>query len=108
MRLAQRGEPRHIERMSKRTSHLSVFPPGLAMQLAWTSWEVIMWRSLLVLQNRCSAGEYERMVTEKVQAAQRSAAVIMGSAGLPDAASVLAPWHTLARANLRRLRASGG
>ncbi len=72
-------------------------------ELALASWETIARRSCMMLGGSCSAAEYQRMVLEKAQAAQRSAAALMSgrSQGL---AAALAPWHRRATANARRLR----
>ncbi len=84
--------------------------PLMAAQLMLSSWEVIARRSLLMAQNRCSPFEYQRMVTEKMQAAQLSAVALMTSGmtsgGEASLAAVLAPWHRRAKANARRLRRS--
>ena len=78
--------------------------PFLAADLALSSWEVIARRSLLMAQNRCTQREYRRMVREKVQAAQLSAATFMLSGGRASAAVLLAPWHGRVKANAKRLR----
>ncbi|MBW4093207.1 MAG: hypothetical protein HIU82_19215 [Proteobacteria bacterium] len=78
----------------------------MAAQLMFSSWEVIARRSLLMAQNRCSPLEYQRMVTEKMQAAQLSAIAMMATGGQANLAAVLAPWHKRAKANARRLRRS--
>jgi hypothetical protein len=78
----------------------------MAAQLMFSSWEVIARRSLLMAQNRCSPLEYQRMVTEKMQAAQLSAIAMMATGGQASLAAVLAPWHQRAKANARRLRRS--
>jgi hypothetical protein len=78
--------------------------PLMAAELALSSWEVIARRSLMMAQGRCSPLEYQRMVSEKVMAAQASAAALMAAGGQASMASVLAPWHRAARANAKRLR----
>ncbi len=72
--------------------------------LAVTSWETIARRTLMMAQGRCSAAEYQRMVQEKVAAAQQSAAVLMRSQGQCGGKAVLAPWLRRTRANAKRLR----
>jgi len=54
------------------------------------------------LSGRCSPSEYQKMVAEKVKAAQQTAtaAMVPGVA----ATALLAPWHKAARGNSRRLR----
>ncbi len=76
----------------------------MAAQLAMSSWEVIARRSLLMAQGRCSPAEYQRMVAEKVAAAQASAAAMMASGGRASFATLMAPWHRKATANAKRLR----
>jgi hypothetical protein len=78
--------------------------PLLTMQLALSSWKVIARRSLMMAQNRCSSAEYQRMVIEKMAAAQRSAATFLASGGRAGPAALLAPWHSRVRANAKRLR----
>jgi hypothetical protein len=73
-------------------------------QLALSSWEVIARRSLLMARNQCSPLEYQRMVLEKVKAAQLSAAALMTVGGRPKLTAVLAPWHRAAARNVKRLR----
>ncbi len=73
-------------------------------QLAIASWEVIARRSLMMLGNSCSPAEYRRMVAEKHAAAMASAATLARSGGSAPLAALLAPWHSRAAANVRRLR----
>ena len=72
-------------------------------ELALASWQTIMLRGALVASGACSAAEYQRMVLEKLTAAQRSAMVMALSGGRCTAEAVLAPWRRSARANARRL-----
>ena len=78
----------------------------MAFELAVASWQVIAHRSLMMATNQCSPLEYQRMVMEKMQAAQLSAATLLASGGQASLAAVLAPWHRRAKANARRLRRS--
>ena len=70
-------------------------------QLMVASWETITRRTLMVIQGACTAAEYQRMATEKVAAAQLSAAALMQGRGH---AAMLAPFVVRARANAKRLR----
>lgn len=78
--------------------------PFLAADLALSAYEVIARRSLLMARNRCTPAEYQRMVLEKMQAAQHSAATFMLSGGKASATALLAPWHRRVKANAKRLR----
>lgn len=90
--------------MRRRRSRAPKTLPLMMSQLALSSWEVIARRSLLMAQDRCSPFEYQRMVLEKVRAAQRSAATLMTSWGRPKLTAVLSPWHQEAAKNVKRLR----
>jgi hypothetical protein len=70
------------------------------------SWETIARRSLLITRNDCSPAEYRRMVREKAEAAARSTARLVS--GRATMTSLLAPWHSRAIANARRLRKKQG
>jgi hypothetical protein len=84
-------------RRSRRT------PPVVFAELALHSWETIAWRLGMIAFGTCSVAEYQRMVTEKLAAAQLSALALLVRDG--DAAgAALAPWHRAAAANARRLR----
>ncbi len=78
--------------------------PLMMTELALASWETIARRSLMMAQGTCSRTEYQRMVLEKAAAARRSATLLAQPWVELDAASLLAPWHTRASANARRLR----
>jgi|HubBroStandDraft_2_1064218.scaffolds.fasta_scaffold2885470_1 hypothetical protein len=88
----------------KRKSRLDTAFPVMAMQLAFSSWEVIARRTLMMAQNQCSPLEYQRMLAEKVSAAQRSGVAFFAAGGNPTAAALLSPWHRSAVANAKRLR----
>ena len=72
--------------------------------LMLASWETIARRSILILQNDCSPAEYRRMANEKAEAAARSAIRLASGSGRATMGSLLAPWHSRAVANARRLR----
>jgi hypothetical protein len=89
-------------RTRKRRQKLSL--AGMMTDLALASWETITRRSLLIMQNDCSPAEYRRMVNEKAEAAARSAARLVSGGRRATMTSLLAPWHTRAMTNARRLR----
>lgn len=78
--------------------------PAMMLELTLASWETIGRRSLMMAQGTCSPAEYARMVREKTTALTQSASVLTRSRGAPSAAALLAPWHSKATANARRLR----
>lgn len=65
------------------------------------SGETILRRTVLMATGKCSPDEYQRMVLEKVQAAQASAVALLTGRGEK---AVLAPWHGRVVANAKRLR----
>ncbi len=83
-----------------RLKRRSVDLPFMIAELAAASWATIYHRALLIAQGTCSVAEYERMMTEKSAAMQRSLAAFQAGKGH---AAVLAPFLTRARANARRL-----
>jgi hypothetical protein len=85
----------------KRRQRLSL--AGMMSDLMLASLETITRRSFLILQNDCSPAEYRRMANEKAEAAARSAARLVSGGGA-TMTSLLAPWHSRAIANARRLR----
>ncbi len=78
--------------------------PLMVGEMAMASVETIGRRLLLIAQGRCSPAEYQRMLMEKVAAAQRSAAIVATSAGKAKPHAVIAPWHSRVTANAKRLR----
>lgn len=72
--------------------------------LTMASWETIIRRSMMMAQGTCSAAEYQRMVAEKVIAAQKS---MLAAATGRGHAEMLAPYVTRTRANVKRLRRQG-
>jgi hypothetical protein len=78
--------------------------PLMWMELAAASWETIGHRTLMMAQGRCSPAEYSRMVREKLAASQRTAEMLMRAKPVTDWGTLMAPWHTKATANARRLR----
>jgi hypothetical protein len=72
-------------------------------ELAFSSWTTILRRTQLMAEGKCSPAEYQRMVTEKADAARASFLALAGS-GKPDLGAALAPWLIRAKANAKRLR----
>jgi hypothetical protein len=72
--------------------------------LTLTSWETIARRMLLISENRCSPDEYQRMVSEKAEAAMATGLTLMSTFGQASMASLMAPWLDLTTANAERLR----
>ena len=100
--------PRHgVNRagmMTRRQIRQATTLPLAMTELAIASWQTIMLRGALMAQGTCSAAEYQRMVWEKLDAAQRSAMALAFSGGATGA--MLAPWLRRARANAKRLSKS--
>jgi hypothetical protein len=90
--------------MTARKRRKTVSPPVMMTDLIMASWETIARRTLLVMQNKCSPAEYQRMVREKALAAATSGRRMISSAGMASMASTLAPWYYRAVANAKRLR----
>ena len=91
----------------KRRKHRQGLSLAVMMSdLMLASLETITRRSFLILQNDCSPAEYRRMANEKTEAVARSAArLVYGSgSGRATMTSLLAPWHSRAIANAKRLR----
>ena len=70
-------------------------------RLTAASLETIFHRTAMMANGTCSPAEYQRMVTEKTAAAQRSMVAMMTGKG---PLAVLAPFSSRARANAKRLR----
>jgi len=77
--------------------------PKLMAYLTLGSIENIALRTTLMVQNQCSMAEYQRMVSEKVEAATESWIKLMMSGGHASMASLLAPWSKRVLANRKRL-----
>jgi hypothetical protein len=78
--------------------------PIMIGDMTLSSLETIARRTWMMAQGRCSTAEYRRMVLEKARAAHCSASALVTSRGKDRALAVLAPWHSRAKANARRLR----
>lgn len=87
----------------KRRKRTALPLPLMWAQLAADSWETIGRRTLMMANGTCSPAEYQRMVTEKMLAAQQSAIAMMRPSHTVDWAAAMAPWHKGAGANARRL-----
>jgi hypothetical protein len=79
-------------------------PVVAVAELAFASWETIMWRSWSILTGTCSPQEYRRMTTEKAMAAWGTGVAILGAGTGVTLDHALAPWQRRAKANARRLR----
>ena len=88
--------------MRKRRRKSSPFGlPMMTARITAASLETIFHRTTMMARGRCSAAEYQRMVSEKATAAQRSMAALMAGKTFTAA---LAPYAMRARANAKRLR----
>jgi hypothetical protein len=87
-------------RKRRKTSSL----PVMMTDLMLASRETLARRTLLIARNKCSPAEYRRMVREKGAAASISGLRLISGGGRASMASVLAPWHSRAVANAKRLR----
>ena len=89
----------------RRSKPNSPFALSMMMaELSLASFEVIARRTMMMAAGDCSAAEYRRMVQEKATAAMTTATRLAASGGQASAESLLAPWHSRARANAKRLR----
>ena len=80
------------------------FLPLMMVELAMAASETIFHRTWLMATGQCSPMEYQRMLAEKLKAAQLTGRLAMSP--LADGSALLAPWHRAARRNARRLRRS--
>jgi len=80
--------------------------PTMMAELGFASFEVVARRSLLMATGACSPAEYQRMMHEKMAAATSAILRLATSGGFASASSLLAPWHSRATANAKRLRRS--
>ncbi|HTP83617.1 MAG TPA: hypothetical protein VMQ11_11780 [Alphaproteobacteria bacterium] len=80
------------------------FFPLMMVELAMAASETIFHRTWLMATGQCSPAEYQRMLAEKVKAAQLTGRLVMSPRA--DSSALLAPWHRAARRNARRLRRS--
>jgi hypothetical protein len=87
--------------MRKHRSNSPFALPMMMARLTAASLETIFHRTTLMATGACSAAEYQRMVTEKSAAAQRS---IMAAMTGKTPAAIVSPYLSRARANAKRLR----
>ena len=80
------------------------FFPLMMVELAMAASETIFHRTWLMATGQCSPAEYQRMLAEKVKAAELTGRLVMSPRA--DSSALLAPWHRAARRNARRLRRS--
>ena len=80
------------------------FLPLMMVELAMAASETIFHRAWLMATGQCSPMEYQRMVLEKLTAAQLTGRRAMSP--LAYGPALLAPWHRAARRNAERLRRS--
>jgi hypothetical protein len=70
-------------------------------ELAFASWQTITHRFSMMVLGPCSAAEYQKMLTEKMLAGQKSLVATLNPR-LRNNAPV-APWKRAASANAKRL-----
>ena len=86
----------------RRTRRTRSALPGMLTTLGIASAQTIALRTAMMAAGTCTPAEYRRMVREKATAALQTS---MKAASWPPASptSLLAPWHSKATANARRL-----
>lgn len=90
--------------MSRPTNASVLALPTMMAQLGMASFEVIARRTLMMATGNCSPAEYQRMMHEKTAAMTNTVMHFATSCGQASAESLLAPWHSGATANVKRLR----
>jgi hypothetical protein len=85
--------------MRRRRSKPSL--PVLFAELFIASAETIAHRAALAASGKLRAAEQQRMLDEKIRAAQRSGLALMSPR--LSLAALIAPWHRAARRNAKRL-----
>jgi len=93
----------HIGSMSFNTRCPALSTSLMMAELAWASWETIIRRTVMMAQSTCSPAEYRRMLDEKTAAALEIGGLLFAPDGA-SAEALLAPWHSRATANAKRLR----
>ena len=92
--------------MSSVSSHKQclVIPASqMVAELAWASWETVVLRTFMMAQSTCSPAEYHRMLDEKTAAALEIGGLLLSPSEM-SAEAFLAPLHSRATANAKRLR----
>jgi hypothetical protein len=84
--------------------HRTRFLPLMFLELAAASAETIFHRTWLMATGQCPPEEYQRMLDEKVKAAQLTGRMAMSQP--TEVPALLAPWHRAALRNAERLRRS--
>ncbi len=90
--------------MPRRVRHTAASLPLMLTELTLASWETIARRTFMMATNACSPAEYRKMFEEKSTAAKLSGAMLARTGGTASVASLLAPWHSRATHNAKRLR----
>ena len=90
--------------MTKRQTRRLASLPLMMTELAIASWETIAYRSWMMALGSLPQAEYDRMISEKAEAVQRSGLALLAPWDAAVAVSLVAPWHRRAKANARRLR----
>ena len=90
--------------MKRRRKQRATPLPLMLAELSLASWETIARRSMMMARAACSPAEYRRMVSEKAAAAAETARLLARRGPRTSPAALLAPWHTRATANAKRLR----
>jgi hypothetical protein len=81
--------------------------PLMFGQMAAASVETIGRRTRLMAGGTCSPAEYRRMLQEKIEAVQESAAALASARDGRGLRAAIDPFHRRVTANARRLRRKG-
>ena len=87
--------------MRNRGSAGAMAVPMMMAEMTLASWETIFRRTMMMAGGSCSASEYQKMLLEKMGAAQASTTAMMLTGSVNAA---LSPWHRASVANVKRLR----
>jgi hypothetical protein len=80
----------------------TTFLPLMMFELAMASAETIAHRTVLMATGRCTPMEYARMMAEKLRAVQQTTRIALSPGA--NGTTLLAPWHSAAKRNSKRLR----
>jgi hypothetical protein len=86
-----------------KTSKSAASLPAMMAELTVSSWTTILRRTQLIAEGKCTPAEYQRMMTEKADAA-RASLMAFTTPGAPNPQAILQPWLSRATANAQRLR----
>ena len=89
--------------MKRRKRRKPVPLPVMLAELTLASWQTIGHRTRMMALGTCSPAEYRRMVREKAAAARATAKALTFPFGTGEATALLAPWHSRATRNAKRL-----